>query len=209
LKGGVSGLEGSGASFRVEDSWLDNGVCEGCSVEGWNFTILRTEITGSNRGAYCMRTCTVQDTWIHATGLDPNSEWHASAMRAEQYATIIHNVLACDYTGPFNNNEIGCSADMSGYPDFAPIMHNTIDGNLFGANPIGLGFCAYGGGTGSKPYSNNAQNATYIVFKNNVFQRGSNGKCGTWGAITDFIVGRTGNQWTNNKWSDGATVDPE
>ncbi len=60
---------------------------------------------------------------------------------------VIHNTLACDYTGPFNNNEIGCSADMSGYADFAAIHNNTIDGNLFMANPIGAGFCAYGGNT--------------------------------------------------------------
>jgi uncharacterized membrane protein YgcG len=207
LTGGVSGLEADGASFRIEDSWLDNGVCVNCSVDGWNFTILRTEITGSNRGAYCMRNCLVQDSWIHATGLDPNSEWHASAVRAEQYATLRHNVLHCDWTGPYNNDELGCSADMSGYPDFVPIHHNTIDRNLFGANPEGLGYCAYGGGTGGKTYSNDPLNATYVVFTDNVFQRGANNKCGTWGAITDFIAGRTGNQWTNNKWSDGAIVN--
>ena len=209
LTGGVSGLESDGASFRIEDSTLENGVCADCSVDGWNSTILRTEINGSNRGLYCMHVCLLQDSWIHGTALDPNSQWHASAMRAEQYATVTHNVLACDWTGPFNNDELGCSADMSGYPDFAPIHHNTISSNLFRANPVGLGFCAYGGGTGGKPYSNDPLNATYVVFTNNVFERGSNNKCGTWGAITDFIVGRTGNQWTGNKWSDGATVNPE
>lgn len=209
LKGGIHGLEANGASFTVEDSFIDNGICDNCSVDGWNFTLRRNELTGSNRAAYCMNHCTVEDNWIHGTALDPNSQWHASAMRAEQYAYIRHNVLACDWTGPFNNDEIGCSADMSGYPDFSPIQHNTIDGNLFRANPVGLGFCAYGGGTNGKPYSNDPANATYIIFKNNVFERGSNGKCGTWGAITDFISGRTGNEWFNNKWSDGLAVDPE
>jgi hypothetical protein len=208
ITGGVSGLHGSGASFRVEDSWLDNGICANCSVDGWNFTILRTEVTGSNRGAYCMNTCLVQDTWIHGTALDPTSNWHASAIRAEQYATLTHNVLACDWTGPFNNAEIGCSADLTGYPDFAPIHHNTIVGNLFAANPVGLGFCAYGGGTSGKPYSNDPLNATYVVFENNVFQRGPNSKCGAYGPITDFISGHTGNRWVSNTWSDGATVDP-
>ena len=150
----------------------------------------------------------IQDSWIHATDFDPNSEWHASAVRVEQYATLVHNTLACDYTGPFNNPEIGCSADMTGYPDFAPIHHNTIDGNLFMANPIGLGFCAYGGDTGGKPYSDDPTNGTYIVFTNNVFQKGSNGKCGTYGAVTDFDTGGTGNTWFNNLWSDGTPVAP-
>jgi len=88
LKDGVSGLVGQGASFTIQDSFLDNGVCANCSVDGWNFTVLRTEITGSNRGVYCMNTCRVQDSWIHGTALDPTSEWHASAVRVEQNATL-------------------------------------------------------------------------------------------------------------------------
>jgi hypothetical protein len=208
LKGGVSGLESEGASFTIQDSLLDNGVCSNCSVDGWNFTILRTEIRGSNRGAYCMNTCLVQDSWIHGTALDPNSEWHASAVRVERNAKLVHNVLACDWTGPFNNREIGCSADMSGYPDFAPIHNNTIEGNLFVANPVGVGFCAYGGATATKPHSNDPTNATYIVFRNNVFQRGPKRLCGTWGAITDFKIRKTGNVWTGNIWDDGRIVGP-
>ena len=39
--------------------WIDNGICANCSVDGSNFTILRTEITGSNRGAYCMHVCEI------------------------------------------------------------------------------------------------------------------------------------------------------
>ncbi len=69
-------------------------TCVNCSVDGWNFTILRTEITGSNRGAYCMHVCEIRDSWIHGTELDPNSEAHASAVRVEQYATLVHNTLA-------------------------------------------------------------------------------------------------------------------
>jgi len=208
LKGGVSGLVGQGASFTIQDSFLDNGVCVNCSVDGWYFTILRTEITGSNRGVYCMNTCLVQDSWIHGTALDPTSEWHASAVRVEQNATLVHNVLACDWTGPFNNDRLGCSADLTGYPDFAPIRNNTIDTNLFMANPVGLGYCAYGGGSAKKPYSTDPTNATYIVFKNNVFQRGPKYRCGTWGPITDFERGRTGNVWTGNVWDRGGIVPP-
>jgi hypothetical protein len=208
LKGGVSGLVGQGASFTIQDSFLDNGVCVNCSVDGWNFTVLRTEITGSNRGVYCMNTCRVQDSWIHGTALDPTSEWHASAVRVEQNATLVHNVLACDWTGPFNNDQLGCSANLTGYPDFAPIRNNTMDGNLFVANPVGVGYCAYGGGTRAKPYSADPTNATYVVFKNNVFQRGPKGRCGTWGPITDFVRGRTGNVWVGNVWDSGTIVPP-
>ena len=132
--------------------------------------MLRSEIVGGNGGIYCRLDCTVQDSWIHGTDLDPNSEWHASAVRVEQHSTLIHNTMACDYLGPFTNDEIGCSADMTGYPDFVPIMHNTIGSNLFVANSVGSGFCAYGGGTLGKPYSGDPANATYIVFRDNVFR---------------------------------------
>jgi|GEM_PF-1391117 len=229
INGGV--ISNDTATFTIQDSLLDNGVsfpacsdgsCPAgiyacgdpnnatteCGVGYKNFTILRTEIKNTNRAAYCESTCTIQDSYFHGTNLWPDKSdlAHASSVRNEQYLTLRHNSLGCDYKGPFNNDELGCSADMSGYPDFAPIMHDTIDKNLFLANNEGAGFCVYGGGTSGKPYSGNANNATYIVFTDNVFQRGANGKCGTYGPVTDFIPGRTGNVWTNNKYDNGATV---
>ncbi len=230
LKGGV--VQDGTASFTVQDSLIDNAVsrpaCSGstscaagkyacgdlnngtvdCGVNGGHFTILRTEVTNTNRGAYCETTCTIQDSYFHGTNLWPDETdlAHASGVRNEQYLTLRHNSLGCDYQGPFPNDDIGCSADMSGYPDFAPIKNATIDSNLFLANNVGIGFCIYGGGTAGKPYSNDATNATYIVIQNNIFQRGPNGKCGAYGPVTDFKAGRTGNVWSNNKYDNGATV---
>jgi hypothetical protein len=186
-------------------------ACADCGVDGSNFTILRTEIINTNRAAWC-NSCTIQDSYFHATNLWPSStnKEHASAMRMDQNGTIRHNSLHCSYTGPYYNDDPGCSADLSGYPDFAPVHHNTVDGNLF-VGSQGSGFCAYGGGTGGKSYSGNALNATYIVFTNNVFQRTSTNDhgtpdCGSYGPITDFKVGRTGNVWSGNVWSNGSPV---
>ena len=205
----------SGPAFRIEDSLIDGAMANGfacinCGVGGSNWTVLRTEIINTNRGAYCQATCTLQDSYIHGTNLDPSPSnlAHASAVRVEQYTRVIHNTLSCDYTGPFNNDEIGCSADMSGYADFAAIHNNTINGNLFMSNTIGSGFCAYGGNTAGKPSSDDPSNGTYIVFSNNVFQKGSNGRCGAYGPITDFDTAGTGNAWFNNLWYDGAAVAP-
>lgn len=233
LNGGIVQSNGN-PSFTVQDSLVDSGVqypacsdgsCSAgkyacgdpnnqttdCGVTGTNYTILRTEIINSNRAAYCEAPgpCLVQDNYFHGTNLWPDRSnlAHASSMREEQYATIRHNSLWCSYTGPFPNGEIGCSADLTGYPDFVPIKHNTVDRNLFVASP-GSGFCAYGGDTGGKPYSGDPTNATYQVFTNNVFQRGANRLCAAYGPITDFNTGRTGNVWSNNKWDDGTTVNP-
>ena len=103
-----------------------------------NFVVLRTEVVGGQGGIDCRLNCTVQDSWVHGTDLDPNSEWHASAIRVEQHSTLIHNSLACDWT-LITNNEIGCSADMTGYPDFAPITHNTMEWEPRRCEPGGFG----------------------------------------------------------------------
>lgn len=231
IMGGV--INQSTESFTIQDSLVDNGLsypacsdgsCSAgtyacgdpnnatfdCGVGYKNFTILRTEIVNTNRAAYCESTCTIEDSYFHGTNLWPDVSdlAHASSVRAEQYLTLRHNSLGCDYTGPFPNGDIGCSADLTGYPDFAPIMHNTIDKNLFLANNIGNGYCAYGGGTLGKPYSSDPTNATYISFTNNIFQAGTNGKCGAYGAATDFIPGNTGNVWSNNKFDDGSDANP-
>jgi hypothetical protein len=232
LKGGVI-QNGGSASFTIQDSLIDNAVsypaCSNggcpagkyacgdpnnattqCGVGYRNYTILRTEIINTNRAAYCESTCTIQDSYFHGTNLwpDPSNKAHASSVRNEQNLTLRHNSLACDYKGPFPNGEIGCSADMSGYPDFAPIKDDTIDSNLFIENNVGAGYCIYGGATSGKPASSDPTNATNIKITNNVFQRGANGKCGAYGAVVDFASSRTGNVWTNNKWDNGAAVNP-
>jgi hypothetical protein len=231
VKGGIIQTSGS-ASFTIRDSLLNNAVpypaastgapaglyaCGDpnnattlCGVGYKNFTILRSEIINSIRAAYCESNCLVQDSYFHGTNMWPDRTnlSHASSMRVEQNSTVTHNTLSCDYTGPFPNGEIGCSADITGYPDFAPIKNNTISNNLLMANPGGLAYCAYGGGTGGKPFSNDPTNATNIVYRDNVFQKGANGKCGEWGPITDFIPGRTGNVWSGNVWDDGTSVPP-
>jgi hypothetical protein len=206
IHGEINGDEGTGSSFRIEDSEVINGKRSACLCIGSdNFTVLRTEIRGGYRGVYCRLNCTVQDSWIHGTDLLATQ--HASSLRVEQHSTVRHNTLNCDWTA-ITDSEIGCSADMTGYPDFAPIHNNTITGNLFMANPVGLGFCAYGGATAGKPYSSDPTNATYIVFTDNVFQRGNNRLCGTWGPITAFDSGRTGNVWTGNTWDTGEPANP-
>jgi hypothetical protein len=44
------------------------------------------------------------------------------------------------------------------------------------------------------------------VWQNNIFARGANGKCATYGPIVDGDWGARGNQWTNNRWATGEPV---
>lgn len=169
-----------------------------------NFTMLRVEVTGGNRSVYCRKNCTVQDSWIHGQKIADSPRIHASAIRQSQGAKIIHNRILCEASDTSSGG--GCSADLTGYGDFEPVQNNRIEKNLFVATPAGA--CAYGGSSGddgSKPYGNQASN---IVFVDNVFERGSGGKCGYYFPITDFDSNRPGNQWTNNRWNDGAQLPP-
>ena len=123
----------------------------------------------------------------------------------EQGLTLRHNSIHCSYTGPFINGDIGCSADLTGYPDFAPIKNNTMDGNLFVASP-GQRLLRLRRRHPGKPYSGDPTNATNQKFTNNVFQRGGNSKCGTYGPVTSFNKSGAGNVWSGNIWDNGAAV---
>ena len=116
-----------------------NNATTECGVGYKNFNIRRTEILNTNRAAYCESNCIIEDNYFHGTNLWPDHTnlAHASSVRNEQNLTLRHNAIGCDFTAPGGldpatiNSEIGCSADMSGYADFAPIRDDTIDNNLF------------------------------------------------------------------------------
>jgi hypothetical protein len=200
----VTDTGSSSASFTITDSTVVNSAREQCMCIGdHNFTAIRVEVRGGNRSMYCARTCTVTDSWLHAQQLE--GAQHGSGLREEQGTIARHNVLVCDYPITNDATTLGCSSDLTGYPDFAPIKNNTISRNLFLASST-VSFCSYGGGTAGKPYSNDPTNATYQVFTENVYQRGGNRKCGAYGPVTSFVTGRAGNVWQGNVWDDGTTV---
>lgn len=172
-------------------------------VEYHDYTLTRVEIQGGNRGAYCATNCTIRDSYVHGQRLSAN--WHASAVRMEQYTTLIHNTLICDSGPPPAGSDQGCSASLTGYGDFAPVRDNLIQGNYFPPT-VYSAFCAYGGNSGGKPYSGMTSN---IRFVDNVFGRGTtsaNRNCALYGPITDFDKSKPGNVWTNNKYTDGTTI---
>ena len=60
------------------------------------------------------------------------------------------------------------------------------------------------GGSSRKPYPN----AHHIVFVDNVFMRGQNGRCGIYGPVTSFDSNAVGNLWSNNLYDNGTPVPP-
>ena len=122
-------------------------------------------------------------------------------------STLIHNTIACDAEN--YPPDAGCSAGITGYPDFDPVERVTIDNNLIRAGSGG--YCAYGGSTAGKPFSGKTNT---IKFTNNVWEKGqwpgNSGvpQCGWWGPITSFDVNAPNNVWTNNLYDDGKPVPP-
>jgi hypothetical protein len=190
-------------SFTVRDSEV---IAEAghTNIGNANFVVERSNLHGGNRAVYAASHGTVRDSWIHGTRLYPSSQ-HASGIRLEQYSVLYHNAIACDVLPTAADG--GCSAPITGYPDFVPIHHNTVERNLILASPYSA-FGAYGGNTQGKPHSGDPSNATYIVFRDNVFQRGPTGRCAAYGPITDFAASRTGNVWQNNRYDSGELINP-
>jgi hypothetical protein len=200
----------AGYSFSITDSEVDAGPIapgdtdDNSGIGKSNFTAMRVDVHGGKRGIWCEHECKVTDSWIHDQAPDPSGVAHESGMRMGDHGTISHNSILCN--APDFPPDAGCSANLTGYGDFAPIEHNTIHRNLMLATTGGA--CAYGGSSGddgSKPFGDQANN---IVFEENVFQHGPSGKCGAYFPITDFDSTRPGNQWLNNVWDDGETLPP-
>jgi hypothetical protein len=176
-------------SVTLEDADVDG---HGTSpvVSGSNLTVVRSKIHGGVTSVLCTATCAVRDSYLNS--------FLASGTAGRTDAVLTHNTIACasEPGGP----DAGCSGDVKLFADFGPLRYVTLDGNLFGAS-TGIAFCVFGGSTGGKPYP-----ADHIVVVNNVFQRGTNRRCGSYGPVTDFDPTRPGNRWSGNTWDDGPAV---
>ena len=178
--------------------WVDG------AIWGYNITAKKVEVTGGQHSFHCASNCTLIDSWLHSQYNPDGKSFHNNAFLSNGGTDMLirHNTLHC--TAILNNTDGGCTADLSLFGDFDPISRVTVDNNLFKANSSSISYCAYGGHQPSKAYPV----ATQIVFTNNVFERGSNNKCGVYGAVTSFQTSAAGNVWSNNRWTDGSTLNP-
>jgi hypothetical protein len=188
----------------VIDTEIDSLNQDGPAVGFGNATVLRANIYNAQHGVLCEDSCDVRDSYIHLESIPSGSARHMQAFLSNggTDATLVHNTLSCDV--PITSSDGGCTADVAIFGDFSPNHRYTFDNNLFMPSTR-LSYCAYGGTDPKKPYGTDVSN---IVFRNNVFQKGSNGKCGLYGAVTSFDTGAPGNVWTNNVFTDGTPVRP-
>jgi hypothetical protein len=191
------------ASVVVEDTDVDAGEWVGAAVAHGSMTLRRVDVRGGQHSVQCEQRCLVEDSWLHEQSLPPDEPRHLNAFISNGGSDMVvrHNVLSCDE--PVNDVDGGCTADLSLFGDFGPLSDVTIEDNLFRATTGG-----YCGSFGYNPGKEFGEDATRIVVRGNVFERGPHGRCGVYGAVTSFWVEGAGNVWEGNTWDDGRPVPP-
>jgi hypothetical protein len=190
-------------SLVLQDSEVAAPQVEEPAVFEGAMTIVRSNIHGGITSVQCgdkAAQCIIQDSWLHGQLMPANVDWHLGGFHSiggTNY-TMTHNTVVCDT--PVNNVGGGCSGDIVFIPYDKNISHALVQHNLLGANQYGS-YCTY---AGDKP----GYTGTYMVYKDNVFQRGTNNLCGAYGPVDGFGASNIGNQWVNNTWADGPPVSP-
>lgn len=207
----VQGVSRDAYSVTVLDTEIDNGTNDASSAGFTNITMRRAKIHGGMTSMMnCGSNCVLEDSYLYGQYLPPNSATHQGGFLANggNNNLVKHNSLACDTPG--NNAGGGCSGPLNLIADFDVIFDVDINNNLLVANPD-ASYCFSGGYSDSsmKPLGKSTHN---IRVRNNIFQRGPNGKCGYWYPITGFNKDDgssvPGNVWENNFWDDGTVITP-
>jgi hypothetical protein len=202
INGNINLREADGdSSFSISDSEVHVGSALVTGIGNGNFSVNRVEITGGARSILCITSCTIENSWVHSQAGDPSGQAHLSGIRMGQRTVVRNNTIVCD--GPRTPPGSGCSAGLTGYGgSFGPVRQNLIERNLFVRGDSS--FCAFGGSSRGKEFSEQARD---VVFRDNVFERGSNGKCGNLGPVSGFDSTAPGNVWQRNTWDDGSILD--
>jgi hypothetical protein len=201
----IDATDGGTSSVRLIDATVRGGQWVGGSIWGYNIDARRVDVTGGQHTFQCNDHCTVTDSWLHDQYNPDGESFHNNAFISNGGTDMVvrHNTL--HRTPLLNSTDGGCTADLSLFGDFDPISHVTIDRNLFKANNSSISYCLYAGWNPGKPHGDNP---THVTVTDNVFERGSNRKCGVYGPVTAYKPGGTGNTWSRNTWTDGGAVTP-
>jgi len=193
-------------SFTLTDSEVDAGKYQVPAICCGNYTVIRVNSHGGQNGGQCENGatyCIVRDSYLHGQYVPPGGNWHLGGFLSDggTPGQLIHNTVACDR--PAENDDGSCTGDINLIPNFGTMSDWLVEGNFLKASSD-LSFCTYGGEKSTSAYPH----GDHVVYRDNVFERGPNRKCGAYGPVTGFNVGGVGNVWTGNVWDDGTPVQP-
>lgn len=191
-------------SVTLQDSEVHAGSVTYGAVTYKNITLIRTEVTGGQHNVLCSASCNVHDSYLHDPYVQGATHNNGFISNGGSDYLIEHSTVSCNV--PTNATGGGCSGDVSWFGDFGPISNATLNKSLLTANTE-LAYCLYAGHD-TKPYGTQAH---HITVTNNVFQKGTNNKCGAYGPYTNYYHDISGNAppnsiWSGNVWSDGTAL---
>lgn len=172
-------------------------------IFGSNITARRINVHDGKANFQCQDSgCNIYDSYFHDPYLIQAYHYDVIGSNGVNGMILDHNTLQCKFSGQAPGATGGCSADLGFFGDFGVIQNITVNNNLFMASSD-PGYCVIT--NASKP-GKAYPTGKNLVWTNNTFQRGSNGKCGYYGPVDNW-VGGNGNVWTGNKWDDGAALN--
>lgn len=183
------------ASITIMDSEVDGSTYAWQSIGLTNVTAIRVNVYNNQHTIHCNQNCVVRDSWMHDQYNIGTQDWHQNGYLSNggNNHQVSHNSVFC---------RGGCTADIAFIPD-GNSNNVLVEKNLLLASPDSA-YCFYGGDNGTTP--SKPGQMTNMIVRDNIWMKGANGRCGTYGPVTGFNPNRTGNQWINNLWSDGTPV---
>lgn len=197
LKNSHTGLINVEGSVVVDHSELDGGdQWQWSTITGddltQSITVKYSNLHGGEHEVKCYGNCDIENSWLHdnANGAAAGAHQNGFFTNGGTNYTLRHNNIYC--TG-------GCTADVA---MLSTDTNLTAANNLLVASPDSA-YCVYPG-----PNSPNQSGINNMVWQNNVFQKGSTGKCATYGPVYGWYPSTgTGNVWSGNIWDDGSALN--
>lgn len=178
-----------------------------------NFFAYRVNSHGGEGVIKCDSNCEAKDNWVHGMELGGSYHYNAFGGNGTNGFRIEHNYASCGDWSKISSrtSDAGCSAVIGFYGDFAPIRNITINRNFLDSSfstSAGVhtqaGYCLNPGYYPGKPYPDTAN----IVVTDNLFARGTSGKCGVYGPTNSLNKqgSPNGNVWSGNRYADGVAI---
>ena len=185
---------GSG-SVLIEHTTINGGTDQTETVLGDHITIDSSNLYGNQHEVYCGGNCTITNSWLHDNyNFGPAVHQNGFLSTGGDTYSLQHNSVGC--VG-------GCTGDISFLGDESQAVVNK---NLLVASPDAA-YCLYPSSTSGSVVVNQ------MTITDNVFQRGGNGKCATYGPVygwdeSNNNPGTSGylNVWSGNIWDNGRPI---
>ncbi len=176
-------------NLTVMDTEIVGGAVQ---MQGAGYTWLRVNAHGfSGKAAMTGSNATVEDSYIHDPTCTPPDHQSGIGTNGGSTGVVLrHNTVDMTPTD--------CtSGGIANYDDFGAFHDILIEKNLINSG----GYCLKAGFE-----DNNAAGNSGMQVLNNVFGRKYYANCGSFGVVSNWMPGVSGNVWSGNTWGGGAAA---